>query len=1697
MNALHLTGKKDPVANAAKQERKDRASQLWGKLQTHVRRDSAGGGGSGEEEAVPQEEANSLVTLATVVLPTLSAGMDRLGLPHGQVETHLVRVLEMQGDSTKAFTQLLLSPATVQLAEVMFWYVLIAHFRTPQQGGALGVAGWRDYRVMLFDQMASWYALVFQKIKAQHRSVLLGDYATCLAQALLSSFQNSFPYNTEEFGAGFTLSLITNLHFWFTGTALSDPARTLKMWDTKEKATTAGSSRMKEKPKVRLTKREVTEKNWRAVFEAKHGLGRDPREHSAAAEEERRQAKAHAGHKTTEAIAKDLYFISGCKGADAAVTRWEVPHADAASADSVSATTDVDGESDAAAGAKMYDTYQKWMGKAPKSRFVLDAASPLIAHFLKHAVRFGSQFVAGQRGGSVYNGNAAEHGDQSLHESVYTKYHESQFIVGSISDTERAAVTARIKNQNGALSSSTVRTLEPPPTRNALDLLGSAPLGPKKRQASIAPSDTDTPRTQRKGIKPKVGAALGRQFRSTRMSLRTASTLFDLAGSPRSAGSPLSLASPRSSCFASPRSRNSSGTNLRRRSTVTTEQILAACAVSDGDRGIRRQKAEEKKALERVMDGLGGAAINTSSHGAPENTPFSKVKSASEAGTWGLPLSIPDPPVVSEGDDDDEGVDGSPADPTVSPIPDVTSPASAGSPTVTFVETAHGGDTVGDTFHTALPEPGPIEKVDSPRGGVLTPTHPHEGPSFDAAPPAAKPLVPKIAVKDDALTPPAASTMQTTTAAASCTLGASQKGWGIEGKALKDSQRKAFEPTFYASSETDVDPARCWVPYSEQYMHLDNEARVAFQAKHAEATRAEQKSLLNPAPIDPKVTPEKSSPQPTSTLSSFLFGAGDTSASRAASASRRSVVRGPSNPFPRSLLTKTVPPTRPPRMKTTITWENNVVGSSALTNAVETAKACMKRSRRTLKEMRRAREKVDQANVNQEELNKSLILLTAENERVLARMSREDADAEEKLIQRILALVDEARHAANSPHPIEAVIAMHNALTMIAHNLAAVGLKDRALLVKYSNQRTVELRQRVKQCMRMYEMNADVSAYLKHVEEDMRSAVPWSVRQRTQRRRQMRTRGDDEQLMMSEVKDACLRKLDKKKSDTDKDDHDIFIPPPVLTFTKKDVSPTPSEPPASPAASVAPADRRETAAEKPGEEEQHPPLCIDAAACESPDGTTAEPTPQVEDPRALGLGDSTGDHRRRSRARSQSLLAVARESKAEKARELEERAALEYYLKDKKQKDIMTEQTDDTTATSPAQVLLSPSSAVPTDGDVVSPLWQRAQRGLLLGRPKFGDLLAKLLHVQEEDRASPDKEQVNDVLDMLHKQPQVLQPEAVQAGRLDAPTHVLKASAPRAAPKPKVALTPSKTASQVKGSSDRPFPADTRSASPVVRGARPSTAGAKRGPSPAPVPRARPGTAMSRKPPPPAARARPQTPSPAPVKRAVTQAVGTAANPGDVAPSRRRELLATAVRRSERERYAAAHGADGASPDGMSSPGLDGDDEHGWTCTTPSPAPALAPEVSRHASTASATAVQSPAGRKDMGAAPRMSQSVTTTDKFLKSAQLRKWRKTYDTRGEPGEASDVDTAGKRALFDNLVAVMDRNAKRKQGSAAAANDGAPTRVDFEGLSAIDGYVIWSDTSIPVGCSGEELIQRVHKSKRQRKERRENGWAGAAP
>eukprot|EP01062_Namystynia_karyoxenos_P000778 TRINITY_DN10288_c0_g1_i1.p1 TRINITY_DN10288_c0_g1~~TRINITY_DN10288_c0_g1_i1.p1 ORF type:complete len:2425 (+),score=427.27 TRINITY_DN10288_c0_g1_i1:117-7391(+) len=74
---------------------------------------------------------------------------------------------------------------------------------------------------------------------------------------------------------------------------------------------------------------------------------------------------------------------------------------------------------------------------------------------------------------------------------------------------------------------------------------------------------------------------------------------------------------------------------------------------------------------------------------------------------------------------------------------------------------------------------------------------------------------------------------------------------------------------------------------------------------------------------------------------------------------------------------------------------------------------------------------------------------------------------------------------------------------------------------------------------------------------------------------------------------------------------------------------------------------------------------------------------------------------------------------------------------------------------------------------------------------------------------------------------------------------------------------------------------------------------------------------------------------------------------------------------------------------------------------------------------------------------------------------------------------------RRELFDRLSGVLDRRGRTR--AASAAEKGKLKRhLSFGGLAAVEGYVTWKDTAQPVGASGAELMQRIEKGKKERKE-----------
>ena len=430
-------------------EREDEGDkvEMWSKVRAHY-----------VPKQQKQRDAESGVTLASVALPPLTTSLAPLPLPHGKPSTHIIRMLE-HGNFSHSFSQLMMSNATGNLLSCIFWYILALEFKTLKDVPAIS-----EYKTTLFDHMCCWYALVFQSLKTTGvKDTLLRGYAESLSQALFFAFQHSFPYDLGCFDTTFHLSVQTNVAYWVGGVVLSKPfVRDVSKQHGDNTPSMGTSGNCTKKAKTRLTKRQIIQKNWCAAMGSDIGVEGAPPPCSPT--EKRKPSESADASKTTADIAHDLYFIKGSgqgyvlhygrAGApvsqrkQSSTTTWEETDTPDTSDDRKDKKTDDD-----------TDMWQAWMGRHARGVFCLDAASPLLRHFLNHVVRQGTAYIAepigNGRDSQVSNAMKQAEGTVPAPSPIDSVYHSSlriQFVSSSaLGDGDRLKVRKNVLKQGKLL----------------------------------------------------------------------------------------------------------------------------------------------------------------------------------------------------------------------------------------------------------------------------------------------------------------------------------------------------------------------------------------------------------------------------------------------------------------------------------------------------------------------------------------------------------------------------------------------------------------------------------------------------------------------------------------------------------------------------------------------------------------------------------------------------------------------------------------------------------------------------------------------------------------------------------------------------------------------------------------------------------------------------------------------------------------------------------------------------------------------------------------------------------------------------------------------------------------------------------------------------------------------------------------------
>eukprot|EP00756_Hemistasia_phaeocysticola_P065925 Hpha_TRINITY_DN8886_c0_g1::TRINITY_DN8886_c0_g1_i2::g.141556::m.141556 len=86
---------------------------------------------------------------------------------------------------------------------------------------------------------------------------------------------------------------------------------------------------------------------------------------------------------------------------------------------------------------------------------------------------------------------------------------------------------------------------------------------------------------------------------------------------------------------------------------------------------------------------------------------------------------------------------------------------------------------------------------------------------------------------------------------------------------------------------------------------------------------------------------------------------------------------------------------------------------------------------------------------------------------------------------------------------------------------------------------------------------------------------------------------------------------------------------------------------------------------------------------------------------------------------------------------------------------------------------------------------------------------------------------------------------------------------------------------------------------------------------------------------------------------------------------------------------------------------------------------------------------------------------------------------------DESQRTEMDKFERKELLGHLSSTL-----RKRGR----EPGQTSQLNFDGFAAIGSYVTWQDTAKPVGSSSAELMQRIQKSKKLRKEGGRAGRGG---
>ena len=276
------------------------------------------------------------------------------------------------------------------------------------------------------------------------------------------------------------------------------------------------------------------------------------------------------------------------------------------------------------------------------------------------------------------------------------------------------------------------------------------------------------------------------------------------------------------------------------------------------------------------------------------------------------------------------------------------------------------------------------------------------------------------------------------------------------------------------------DPSRAWVPIDEQYCHMSNLAKVQLHASHKHTGPEARLNAVSPVPLLHKDSaasvsqPSQKQPQ-----------------------QRKVAGRGFHS---RHLLNHRASSNRVGRSEGSIGWQG---ARHAFDSAqvLEAARTSAGRSALAIKGAKATWERAEAVTGNQqEETQKSLILLTAENERVLARLEAERKAAAASLMKGVTCAVDRINATAKANSLLDSIVAVNDLLCLINRNVVAASADARDVLLKYATRATAELRGRCREARLQFASHPRLLLFLERVEASLKASGAVAPKQPRHRR---------------------------------------------------------------------------------------------------------------------------------------------------------------------------------------------------------------------------------------------------------------------------------------------------------------------------------------------------------------------------------------------------------------------------------------------------------------------------------------------------------------------------------------------------------------------------------------------------------------------